>query len=343
MPLDRATGEQTPGGVPVAAAGAVAAAAALVAALAVLLAEQIRRSVTQPAAHVLSLADVDRLILAADARLAAEVDQVVAAAWSRGAAAATADLQRAPHQVLVDARHAAQAKATIRGTYPHIRRWAHHAYRQTIDAAAAEALAGRATPLDAAQVAWGRLLERGVTGFVDRAGRRWDLLTYVEMAVRTAVVQAAAQAHLDTLAAAGHRLVVVSDTGTVCDTCKPWRGQTLAIVGPSGPHLVRQPDPTREGHWLQVRVKGTVADAIAGGLWHPNCRHELHMWRPGLGVPQHREDPDGDALQRRVRHVARVARSWALRAAGALTATARREAARQARRARAALRALAGG
>ena len=35
-----------------------------------------------------------------------------------------------------------------------------------------------------AQRAWERLLSRGVTGFTDRAGRRWELASYVEMATR---------------------------------------------------------------------------------------------------------------------------------------------------------------
>jgi hypothetical protein len=44
---------------------------------------------------------------------------------------------------------------------------------------------GTSTRLAAARVAINKFADEGVTGFVDKSGRRWELATYVEMAIRT--------------------------------------------------------------------------------------------------------------------------------------------------------------
>ena len=58
--------------------------------------------------------------------------------------------------------------------------------------------------------------QRGITGFVDKAGRRWNMVSYVEMATRTAASELAARAHLNELQRAG--IDVVRYTVTVSYT-----------------------------------------------------------------------------------------------------------------------------
>ncbi|MFY1658570.1 phage minor capsid protein [Micromonospora sp. WMMD1274] len=158
----------------------------------------------------------------------------------------------------------------LQGTHLRILRWDLDAYREVVARASQDVLLGTATRRRAAQVAWERLLSRGVTGFVDKSGRNWELASYVEMAVRTTVAQAAVQGHLDRLAAAGLDLVIVSDSPQECIKCRPWEGKVLARVG-VGARTLKVPHTTRAGQTVTVEVAGSVAEAITAGLMHPNC------------------------------------------------------------------------
>src|SRR3954470_10094593 len=60
-------------------------------------------------------------------------------------------------------------------------------YRKIIgEALAADPATGKAGQTRAAQRALDRIAHLGVVDFVDQAGRRWTMQSYVEMAVRTA-------------------------------------------------------------------------------------------------------------------------------------------------------------
>lgn len=119
--------------------------------------------------------------------------------------------------------------------------------------------------IQAAQKALDDLADQGVTGFVDKAGRRWELVSYVEMATRTAVSTAWDDMQAMAMVRTGIDLVVVATHSTEgsCPHCAPWLGRTLSLTGatPGYPAL---------------------ADAKAAGFRHPNCRC---FWAPeGAGV-----------------------------------------------------------
>lgn len=125
------------------------------------------------------------------------------------------------------------------------------------------------TPQQAQARAWQDLMRRGVTGFTDKSGRDWPLSSYVEMAVRTAAGRAFNAARMEHVASNGGNLLFVSDDGHPCPLCLPWQNVVLAIV-PDGVHP-------------------TVDEAIAAGLFHPNCKHHMAEYVEGhthLGEPQ---------------------------------------------------------
>ncbi|MBB2941951.1 tetraacyldisaccharide-1-P 4'-kinase [Actinoplanes lutulentus] len=66
-------------------------------------------------------------------------------------------------------------------------------YRQVVTSATASSIASGLTRRQAAQLAYARLVEQGVTSFTDRRGRRWRMSSYVEMALRTVTQRAAVQ------------------------------------------------------------------------------------------------------------------------------------------------------
>lgn len=105
-----------------------------------------------------------------------------------------------------------------------------------------------------------RLLKdsRGLTGFVDRAGKRWALDTYAEMAVRTTTRQAVVQGSMVRMASHGIDLARVSSHASACTICAPYEGRLVSLSGQT------------------VDYQGeAVMDASIVPPYHPNCRHSL--------------------------------------------------------------------
>lgn len=219
-----------------------------------------------------------------------------------------------------------------------ITRFADDAYRAAVAAAATEQVLG-ATTVEAQAQAWRELTAKGVTGFVDRKGKHWNLSAYVEMAVRTAAMRAYNASHQARLLAMGVTYFTVSDTARPCPLCLPWQGRVLSASGASE---VTAWAADRDEH-VKFRVDATVAEATAAGLFHPNCKHTLVAYLPGVtrlsSVPSW-TDADERRYQdtQRLRALERQVRAAKLQALGALTDLDRKRAQRLARAGQAKIR-----
>jgi Phage minor capsid protein 2 len=204
-------------------------------------------------------------------RLRTDADPVlrrgIADAYRAGNAAAVIDLNAAldppvdPRALAADLRagNAVQALADaavaeLRPVQQAVLPAAESAYRQAVAGATARRLTGVTDTRHAAQAAWAGLVDRGITGFTDRTGRRWQLSTYVEMAVRTSVHRAQVVGVTDVAQAAGTSQVYVVNSPRECPLCRPWESKVLSLVEP-----VEEP------------AVATLAAAQAAGLHHPNC------------------------------------------------------------------------
>ena len=96
------------------------------------------------------------------------------------------------------------------------------------------------------------LKAEGVSGFVDKSGREWQLDRYAEMAARTVLRESATQAAVTEVLNDGYDLVEVIGSPDPDSPCVPWVGETLSLTGKT------------DGY-------PTLQEAIEGGLWHPNC------------------------------------------------------------------------
>ncbi|MCG0289843.1 phage minor capsid protein [Streptomyces sp. PSAA01] len=139
-----------------------------------------------------------------------DVFDAVAEAYNEGHRAAVAELgdlsDRArqlvdditPNAQAVD-RLAERAANAVTATHRSILRAVVDKFRAIVAEVAATPLAppllGAVTRRHATQDAMRRFADQGITSFVDRAGRRWQLTSYAEMAVRTSVTRAATEAH----------------------------------------------------------------------------------------------------------------------------------------------------
>ncbi|MFP8960028.1 phage minor capsid protein [Streptomyces nanhaiensis] len=273
--------------------------------------------------------------LAADATDATA--QAVAEAYTRGQQAAVAELgavgvgqaaaaaEAIPAGAAVD-RLAAAAVEETSSVHQRILRASMDAYRDVIARASAAPLTGANTRRQAAQRALDKFAARGITGFIDARGRAWDMVSYTEMATRSAVGRAAVQAHTDRLGAAGVELVRVSRAPEECPLCRPWEGKVLLREGPGGGRTVQVRHAT-ENRTVTVRVSGSLREAREAGLLHPNCRHQVSAYFPGLSralEPVEQRGTYEDTQQQR--YLERQVRAWKRRAAAAMTEDARRRA-----------------
>lgn len=251
---------------------------------------------------------------------AQEIAAAITKAYNRGQAGAVADLNKLVSDSLrtAEAHYAGlpdvmalvqETTDSVTAAHSRILRAVDDIYRQTVQEASAQVLVGTQTRLQATQRVFDRLTQNGITGFVDKAGRAWDLSSYVEMAVRTASGRAAVQGHTDRLQANGYRLVIVSDAPQDCPLCRPWDGKILSLGG-----LVPGADDTLDA-------------AEAAGLFHPSCRHSLSAYQEGVTKPAHAyPDAEGYRAQQQQRYLERGVRRWKRQSATALTPEAKRAA-----------------
>lgn len=106
------------------------------------------------------------------------------------------------------------------------------------------------------------------------SGRFWDPDAYTKMLSRTAIADSRRVAFGQRYKQNGIDVVKVVGNGSNHATCIFWEGQSLSLTGKT-PGLP------------------TVAEARAGGLFHPNCRHRYVMDRDAEQDPT----PIGDAPQ----------------------------------------------
>lgn len=196
----------------------------------------------------------------------------------------------------------------LQGTHLPILRSVMDAYREAVAAGGAgDVLTGVSTRRQATQRVWSRLIDRGITSFTDVSGRRQNLASYAETAMRTTVAHAAVEGHLDKLADLDLDLVIVSNSAQECKLCRPWEGKVLSRSG-GGARTVLAENPAT-GKTMSVEVAGSVDDAVRAGLLHPNCRHSLSAYFPGLTeIPTNTADPQGDAERQRLRALERRVR-----------------------------------
>ncbi|MFE0036828.1 phage minor capsid protein [Streptomyces sp. NPDC059015] len=299
-------------------------------------------------------AAIIEVIAALETDASGAIHQAVSEAYDRGQQAAVAELgavatgQAAAAAVALPSAPAVErlAAALVSETGPvHLRilRATLDTYRTVIAEASAAPLLGAQTRRQAAARALAKFAARGVTGFVDRRGRAWNMASYVEMATRSAVGRAAIEAHSDRLGAAGIELVMVSDAPEECPRCKPWEGKVLTRGGAGGARTIEVEHATEDGRIVEVRVAGSLPEARSAGLLHPNCRHDVRAFLPGLtrrpGPKEQRSRATYEQSQKQ-RYLERQVRAWKRKAAGALEEGERKRATAHARAYQARIREL---
>ena len=228
-------------------------------------------------------------------------------AFAEEVAADSERMQREMTEIVDDL--ARQIHNSVEIELRHMRRDTDDVYRQVIEQVRGDWLSpGNASKLNAeVQNAINEFAGRGVTGFTDKAGRRWGLYEYANMAMRTAIHRAGLQATIDTMRASGYDLAYITRHPGACPLCERWYGTILSISGNDPTH------PSLQG-------------AMDQGLFHPNCADVLQVYFPGVsdltaGTGEYTPEQSAEryAASQRQRALEREIRKWKRMQAAAIT------------------------
>lgn len=173
------------------------------------------------------------------------------------------------------------------------------AYRFVIGQVEGQVALGVGTRIEAARQALSLFADRGITSFVDNAGREWSIPSYTEMATRTSTNNALREGRLQGLAMNDRDLIIVSSVPNPSDLCKPYERKVLSISGKDSRYT-------------------SLQEAKEHGLYHPNCRHSFTRYIPGVTVLGETDADKGyddyEGMERQ-REIERNIRKWKRRLA----------------------------
>ena len=152
-------------------------------------------------------------------------------------------------------------------------------YRRVPAQAELAMASGAVTLPQAVDMATKSFLEAGVNCITYQDGRRVNIASYAEMALRTAATRAQLQGEAQKRMELGIDTVLVSQYGACSETCLPWQGRVYIDDVWAAFQGERSGDygKSRDGKSYPL-----LSVAIRNGLFHPNCRHTLTTWIDGI-------------------------------------------------------------
>lgn len=152
-----------------------------------------------------------------------------------------------------------------------------------------------------------KMVNNGLTGFVDHAGRQWSPEAYVAMDVRTTAFNTARAAVWERCDEYGSDIYQVSTHNGARPKCYPWQAKLISRTD-----NVRDV-PDLDGNMAHVYAQSETSYGAADGLFGVNCKHYPTPFIPGFsalrGAPQgpeenakaYEESQQQRALERKLR------------------------------------------
>ncbi len=139
-------------------------------------------------------------------------------------------------------------------------------------------------------------LSRGLACIEYKDGRRVNVASYAQMAVRTANLRAQLMGEGDFRKSIGRTLVISTSHGGACPICQKWENKVFIDDVYSG-------GTKKDGNYM------LLSDAMKQGFLHPNCRHGLTTYYPELeGIENETEEEyqaDMDYINERINYIER--------------------------------------
>ncbi len=152
-----------------------------------------------------------------------------------------------------------------------------------------------------------KMVENGITGFIDHGGHHWSPEAYVTMDVRTTMANTAREAVFERQEQYGNDLYQVSHHDGARPLCYPWQGKVISRADAS--REVEDDD----GNKVHVYAQSETSYGEPAGLFGINCGHYPIPFIPGFSrirpPEQNKEQNDREyeesqkqrALERRLR------------------------------------------
>lgn len=147
---------------------------------------------------------------------------------------------------------------------------------------------GTASRTEALRQALSQIHNEGITGFIDRAGRKWSPEAYVNMDIRTTVHNTAIEAVKLRQEDYGVEIFRVSRHSGARPLCYPYQGRYFSWNNTSGTFT------DGEGSGTGIPLSSTSYGKPAG-LFGINCGHEPITVIPGVSIPRDRTEQDKEA------------------------------------------------
>lgn len=201
------------------------------------------------------------------------------------------------------------AQEELRAANQAILRQTDDVFRQTIFKSQVYLNSGAASLDQAIDMATKDFLDKGLDCITYRDGRKVNIASYAEMYLRTSSQRAVFAGEGAKRQQMGNPFVVVSAHSNCSELCLPWQGKVYIDDVYSGGKASDGPYPL-------------LSTAMANGLFHPNCRHNMTTYVPGMSrMPEPVDNTQALASykqEQRQRYMERQVRMYKRRAAGSL-------------------------
>ena len=182
-------------------------------------------------------------------------------------------------------------------------------YRQTIFRAQVHYNTGTVSLEQAIDMATKDFLEKGIDAITYSDGKKVNIASYAEMALRTANHRAYLMGEGKKRQEMGLYLVVVSAHATACELCVPWQGLILI-------------DDVYSGGTKEDGNYPLLSEAMEKKFLHPQCRHNLSTYFPGITtlpkVPDMEGVEENYKREQQQRHIERQIRKYKRLAEGSI-------------------------
>ncbi|HBI6976340.1 TPA: capsid protein [Clostridium perfringens] len=174
-------------------------------------------------------------------------------------------------------------------------------YRQTIFKTHVYLQSGAKTINQAIDMATKDFLEKGINSITYKDGKQANIASYAEMCLRTASQRATFLGEGKKRDEYGIHLVVVTAHANTCKMCEPWQGKIL--IDDIFCHGTKN-----DGDYP------LLSEAVGKGFLHPNCRHTLATYFPGITripiIPDGKEAIKLYEAEQKQRYYERQLRKW---------------------------------
>ncbi len=200
-----------------------------------------------------------------------ELERLIEKAYKQGSDSTAADLKKVLDREVKEELTGTDMRAirtlteeyqkSLDSTHNRILRQSDDIYRRAVRKGAQYVNSGVGTRLEGAQKVLNDFANKGVSGFVDKSGRSWNLASYTEMATRTATGRAQVEGNINRLTQNDINLGTVSAHAESCPICDPWEGEILALNEQA----------------KQETDYATREEAESDGLWHQRVPQQSNL------------------------------------------------------------------